>query len=56
MPNYVGLNVQIHGLDRWGAGLTHDDVRGMVEQAVREKFPQHEFAEDIEVDIEEVSG
>lgn len=56
MPNYVELSVQINGLDRWGKDLSHEQVRTLVEQAVREKFPQREYEEDIIVEIEEESG
>lgn len=56
MPNYVGIFVQVHGLDRWGRGLTHEEVRKAIEAAVRLQFPQIEYEGDIVVEIEEHSG
>ena len=53
MPSHIGLLVHIHGLGRWGTGLTPEAIRERVERALREEFPQRDFDEDIEVDIDE---
>ena len=51
--NYLGLDVQIHGLGRWGTALTVNDVTERVLTALRAAFPEHEYDSDIIVNVEE---
>lgn len=50
---YLGLDVKLHGLDRWGPTLTPEEVAARALAALRAVFPEYQYSSDITVDIEE---